>query len=109
MHGVDAMIVNFSHVRGILIPPMSERQQEAIEQQYLMMSKCHDRAMAVKEQILEETGIDSGQYGEAINKLAEEKPAYRKAATEAKQRLQHLVAQTEAVLEGQKVLREFEG
>ena len=72
------------------------------------MAKLHDRAMAIKEKLLEESGIEPGQFGEAINELANEKPAYRRAMAEAKERLDHLVSQVEAVIEGrQQTLRPF--
>jgi len=56
--------------------------------------------MAIKERLLAETGADPGQYGETINALADEKPAYRRAMTEAADRLRHLITQLEAVIEG---------
>ena len=65
------------------------------------MSKYHDRAMAIKERLLEEHKIEPGQYGEAINALADKNAAYRRAASEAEQRLKHLILELEAVLEGE--------
>jgi hypothetical protein len=107
-HGVDSQKINFGRVRALLIPVASSKVQEAVEHQYLEMSKRHDRAMAIKEELLEQSGVDPGQFGEAINELANEKPAYRRAMAEAKERLDHLVAQLEAVIEGrQQTLRPF--
>jgi hypothetical protein len=56
--------------------------------------------MTIKERLLAESGVDPGQYGETINSLANEKPAYRRAMEEATARLKHLVTQLEAVIEG---------
>ncbi len=108
IHGVDSLKINFGRIRSLLIPDAEDDVQKEVQRQYLEMSKLHDRAMAIKERLLEESGIDPGQFGEAINKLANEKPAYRRAMEEAKERLDHLVAQVEAVIEGQqKKLRPF--
>jgi hypothetical protein len=100
MHGVDSSGISFGRIRALLIPVFSESIQKGVESQYLEMSRFHDRAMAIKERLLEETRIDPGQYGEAINALAEEKPAYREAMREAKARLDHLLAELVAVIEG---------
>lgn len=100
MHGVDSSGISFGRIRALLIPDLSNEQQEEIERQYLAMSKSHERAMSIKERLLEETGVEPGQYGQTINSLANEKPAYRRAMEEAKERLDHLVAHLEAVIEG---------
>jgi len=100
MHGVDSTTISFDSIRGIRIPPLPEKQQKEIERQYLAMSRCHGRAMAIKERLLEDSGIEPGQYGEAINSLAEENAAYNRAAVEAKERLDHLIAELESVIEG---------
>ena len=51
-----------------------------------------------------------GQYGEAINKLAYKNATYKRAMAEAQERLKHLIAELEAVLEGdQKKIRPFPG
>ena len=57
--------------------------------------------MVVKERLLEQSGIDPGQYGEAINNLARQNTTCQRAMTEAENRLQHLIAELEAVLDGQ--------
>jgi hypothetical protein len=72
MHGVDAMTISFGAIRAIEIPELSDVVQEQIEHEYREMSKRHDRAMAIKERLLEESGIEPGQYGEGINKLADQ-------------------------------------
>ena len=100
IHGVDSQKINFGQVRSILIPEMRLEQQTEVERQYLQMASCHDRAMAIKERLLEESGIEPGQYGQAINAEAEKRPGYRKAMAEAKQRLDDLLAQLVAVIEG---------
>ena len=108
VHGVDSSGISFGRIRELLIPNLTGPEQVEVERQYLDISKHHDRAMAIKERLLEESGIEPGQFGDAINKLASEKPAYRRAMAEAKQRLDHLVAQLEAVIDGQqKKLRPF--
>jgi len=99
IHGVDSQKINFSRVRSLLIPDTTTEVQEQIQQQYLDMSNCHERAMAIKERLLEESGVEPGQYGDTINALVNEKPAYRRAMEEAKQRLDHLIEQLEAVIE----------
>jgi hypothetical protein len=87
---------------------MPVANQSECEAQYLEMSQCHDRAMAIKERLLQESGIEPGQYGEAINELANERPAYRRGMSEARERLDHLVEQLEAVIEGsQRKLKPF--
>jgi hypothetical protein len=66
--------------------------------------------MAIKERLLDESGIDPGQYGEAINDLANQTPAYRKAAAEAQERLKYVISQLEVLLEGeQKKIKSFPG
>lgn len=110
MHGVDSSGISFSRIRAIQIAPLGEARQTEIERQYLAVSNCHNRAMALKERLLEEGEIAPGQYGEAINALADKNGAYRRARNEAKQRLDHLIAQLEALLEGeQKKLNPFGG
>jgi len=110
MHGVDAMTISFGSIRELLIPVLAESIQYEVERQYLAMSKQHDRAMTIKERLLDETRIEPGQYGEAINELANQNAAYKRAMTEAAQRLKHLIAELEAVLEGdQKKIRSFSG
>jgi hypothetical protein len=101
MHGVDSSGISFGRIRAIRIPPLRAAQQLEVERQYLAMSRCHDRAMIVKERLLEESGIDPGQYGEAINDLADQHAAYQRAMPEAQNRLQHLIAELEAVLDGE--------
>jgi hypothetical protein len=100
VHGVDSQKINFGRIRGILIPQLASAIQKECEKQYLAMSRYHDRAMTIKEQVLVESDIEPGRYGEEINALAEEKPAYNRAMREAKERLEHLIAQLEAVIEG---------
>ena len=74
------------------------------------MARQHDRAMAIKERLLDESGISPGQYGEAINKLADQNASYKRAMAEAQERLKHLIAELEAVLEAeQKKIRPFPG
>jgi hypothetical protein len=100
IHGVDSQKINFGQIRSLLIPDLASKEQAAVEELYLEMAGFHDRAMAIKERLLNETGIDPGQYGQAINALAEDKPAYRQAMREAKARLDHLLAELVAVIEG---------
>jgi hypothetical protein len=108
IHGVDSQKINFSRIRALLIPVLSKSIQQEVETQYLSMSKYHDRAMAIKERLLEETGVEPGQFGETINALAEERPAYRRAMKEAAVRLTHLIEQLEAVIDGrQRKLKSF--
>ena len=108
IHGVDSQKINFGRIRSLLIPDGTEVNQRETQRQYLEMSRWHQRAMRIKERLLEETGVESGQYGEAINSLANEKPAYRRAMEDAKERLHHLIAQLEAVIEGrQRKLKPF--
>ena len=64
--------------------------------------------MSIKERLLDESGIDPGQYGEVINNLANKNSAYKRAMAEAQDRLKHLISQLEAVLEGeQKKIKPF--
>ena len=110
MHGVDAMTISFGQIKKIEIPELPVTLQFDVRRQYLAMAKQHDRAMAIKERLLDESGISSGQYGEAINKLADRNASYKRAITEAQERLKHLIAELEAVLEGeQKKIRPFPG
>ncbi len=110
MHGVDAMTISFIRIRAIRIPPMSASLQNEIERQYREMSKFHDRAMEIKERLLDQSGIEPGQYGEAINVLANQNASYKRAMTGARERLKHLVCELEAVLEGErKRIRPFAG
>ena len=101
-HGVDSTGISFGRIRDILIPDLADRLQLAIEEQYLQMAKCHMEAMAIKERRLEETGVDPGRYGETINELANEKPAYRRAIKQAEDRLHHLITQLEAIIDGKR-------
>jgi hypothetical protein len=108
IHGVDSQKINFGRIRSLLIPDVSESVQCDVETQYVEMSKHHDRAMAIKERLLDETGVEPGQFGETINSIANEKPTYRRAMKEATDRLAHLIGQLEAVIEGaQKKLKPF--
>jgi len=110
MHGVDAMTISFGRIRAIEIPKLPVAIQFQVEREYREMSKQHDRAMAIKERLLDESGIEPGQYGEAINELANQNPAYKRAMAEAQDRLKHLLGELEAVLEGeQKKIRPFPG
>jgi hypothetical protein len=99
-HGVDSAGISFGRIRDILLPGLSSERQSAIEDQYMHMAHCHQRAMCIKERLLEARAIDPGQNGETINALASEKPAYRRAVNEATDRLDHLVTQLEAVIDG---------
>lgn len=99
-HGVDSTGISFGRIRDLLIPELSDDRQRAIEGQYMQMAGYHDRAMHIKERLLAETRVDPGRYGETINALANEKPAYRRAMNEATDRLSHLIAQLEAVVDG---------
>ncbi len=101
MHGVDAMTISFTRIRALQIPQLATSLQTEVEGQYRQMSRWHDRAMAIKERILDEGGIKPGQFGQAINELANQNAAYKRALAEAQQRLKHLVAELEAVLEGE--------
>jgi hypothetical protein len=108
MLGVDSSGISFGRIRDICIPDLPKVIQDDVERQYLEMATCHDRAMAVKDRLLEEEGIGPGQYGEKINKLAEESSTYRRNRDEAKARLQHLLTELVAVIEGrQKKLKAF--
>jgi hypothetical protein len=108
MHGVDAMTISFGQIKKIEIPELPVNLQFDVRRQYLAMAKQHDRAMAIKERLLDESGIASGQYGEAINKLADQNVTYKRAMAEAQDRLKHVIAELEAVLEGeQKKIRPF--
>jgi hypothetical protein len=110
MHGVDAMTISFIRIRAMMIPLITTIQQHEIERQYRDMSKFHDRAMAIKEQLLDESGIRPGQYGEAINDLADQNASYKRAMAEAQERLKHLISELEAVLEGErKKIRAYPG
>jgi hypothetical protein len=100
MHGVDSTGISFDSIRAILIPVLAEKQQKAIQRQYLAMSRCHGRAMAIKERMLEDAGIEPGQYGEAINALAGGNAAYNRAIAGANERLEHLVSELGLVIEG---------
>jgi hypothetical protein len=84
----------------LLIADLPRKTQEAVQAQYLAMSRHHDRAMAIKERLLVENDVEPGRYGEEINALADEKPAYRRAMREAKERLDHLIVELEAVIDG---------
>jgi hypothetical protein len=108
MHGVDAMTISFGRIRAIEIPVLQEPAQSDIERQYLLMSKQHDRAMAIKDRLLDESGIEPGQYGEGINALASQNATYRRSLDEAQKRLKHLIAEIEALLDGNlKKIRPF--
>jgi hypothetical protein len=101
-HGVDSTGISFGRIRDILIPEISDDCQRAIVDQYMQMARYHDRAMEIKERLLAETRVDPGRYGETINALANEKPAYRRAMNEATERLKHLIDELEAVIEGRR-------
>ena len=108
LHGVDSQKINFGHVRNLILPELPEGVQSEVERQYVQMSKCHDRAMAVKEKLLRHRGIEAGRYGEAINALVSKNATHNRAAREAKRRLDYLIAQLEAVIEGsQKKIKPF--
>ncbi|MBI5384744.1 MAG: hypothetical protein HZA90_08645 [Verrucomicrobia bacterium] len=110
MHGVDAMTISFGRVRNIQIPVLPVEVQFEIRRQYLEMSRRHDKAMAIKERLLDESGIAPGPYGEAINALADKNSIYKRAMAEAQERLKHLIAELEAVAEGkQKKISPFAG
>ena len=110
MHGVDAMTISFGQIRRIEIPELLSNSQLDVRRRYLAMAKQHDRAMAIKERLLDESGIKAGQYGEAINDLANENATYKQAMAEAQERLKHLIAELEAVLDGeQKTIRPYPG
>ncbi|HVC97318.1 MAG TPA: hypothetical protein VND64_26795 [Pirellulales bacterium] len=108
IHGVDSTSISFGRIRATLIPEAPGPLQQEVERQYTEMSENHERAMRIKERLLDETGADPGYNGEEINALAEEKPAYKRALREAKERLDHLMAELEAVIEGRRdTLRPF--
>jgi hypothetical protein len=110
VHGVDSQKINFGQIRSLLIPILPAIIQKEVQKHYLEMSKCHDKAMVIKEEILVSDGGDSGRYGETINNLANESPLYKQATAEAQERLKHLIAELEAVLDGkQKKMRPFPG
>lgn len=72
------------------------------------MAKQHDRALTIKDRLLDESGSDPGQYGEAINNLADKNPGYKRAMAEAQARLKHLISELEVVLDAeQKKIRPF--
>jgi hypothetical protein len=100
VHGVDSASISFGRIRALLIADLPRKTQEAVQAQYLAMSRHHDRAMAIKERLLVENDVEPGRYGEEINALADEKPAYRRAMREAKERLDHLIVELEAVIDG---------
>jgi hypothetical protein len=102
MHGVDAMTISFGRIRAIQVPPVTVGQQNEIERQYREMSRFHDRAMAIKERILDQSRIHPGRYGETINALATQNAAYSRAVAEAQDRLKHLIAELEAAFEGER-------
>ena len=108
VHGVDSQKINFGQVRSLLVPVVADSLQKEVEKQYLAMSKCHDKAMAIKEEILVSDSVDSGRYGETINNLANESAAHKRAVSEAQERLKHLISELEAVLDGeQKKIKPF--
>lgn len=110
VHGVDSQKINFGQVRSLLLPVLAGGVQKDVELHYLGMANCHDRAMSIKERLLDESRVDPGQYGEAINALADTNPSYRRAMAEAQARLRHLIAEVEAVVEGkQKKISPFAG
>lgn len=110
VHGVDSQKINFGHVRNLLLPVLAGGVQEEVEREYLKMSRCHDRAMAIKERILRARNIHPGRYGEAINELADQNTSYKRAMVEAQGRLKHLISELEAVLEGErKKIRPYPG
>jgi hypothetical protein len=110
IHGVDSLKINFGQVRSLLIPAIPDVVQKDVQKQYLDMAKYHYRAMAIKDDILVSDGVDSGRYGGTINSLANESPRYKRAMAEAQERLKHLIAELEAVLDGeQKKIRPFPG
>ena len=66
--------------------------------------------MAIKERLLDKSEAAPGQYGEAINGLANQNASYNRAMTEAQERLKHLISELEAVLEGERTkLRPYPG
>ena len=110
LHGVDAQIINFGHIRSLRLPVLSEKIQAEVARQYLEMSRCHDKAMAIKENLLTDQRLKAGRYGEAINKAASENAVHNRALKEAKERLDHLLGELEAVIEGrQKRMKDFPG
>jgi hypothetical protein len=100
MHGVDSTGISFDCIRAVRIPMLPEKAQRAIKREYLAMSRCHDHAMAIKERLLRQSGIEPGQYGEAIKSLANRDPRYRRTFAEAQERLAHLIDHVEAVIQG---------
>ena len=96
------MTISFPRIRALKIPVLPVALQDEVEHQYRDLAKFHDRAMAIKERLLDESGISPGQYGEAINALANENAAYRRNVTEAQARLAYLIAELEALLEGER-------
>jgi hypothetical protein len=100
MHGVDSTGISFECIRAILIPVLPEKVQKEVERQYLAMSHCHEQAMSIKERLLKKSGIEPGQFGEAINSLANEDAVYRQTFAEAEERLTHLNDHLEAVIAG---------
>jgi len=108
LHGVDSQKINFGHIRGLLLPVVSEKTQAEVERQCLKMSQCHDKAMAIKEELLANQRIKAGRYGGAINDAVGENAVHNRAVQEAKERLDHLIGELEAVMEGrQKKLKVF--
>ena len=102
VHGVDSQKINFGHVRRLLLPAIPASVQEEIRKQYHQMSLCHDRSMAIKEELLMTSGINPGQFGSAINDLAEDDASYKRFLLEAQKRLAHLVNQLEKMIGGEK-------
>ena len=64
VHGVDSQKINFGQVRSLLIPALPDNEQKEVEKQFLAMSKCHNKAMAIKEEIRVSNGVESGRFGE---------------------------------------------
>jgi hypothetical protein len=108
VHGVDSQKINFGQVRSILIPPLPENVQKEVEKRYLELAKRHEKAMEIKNEILVSDSVEPGRYGETINSLANESGRYKRAMAEAQERLKHLIAELEAVLDGkQKMIRPY--
>lgn len=92
--GVSGIVyIRFDDIRSIQIPLLPERLQQRIKREYKRMSRWHDRAMEIKEELIK-SGLS--------NKEAEKDPEYIRRIQKAEDLLTDLIRRTEEVIEGKR-------
>lgn len=94
-YGVSSTELSFAQVKDIQIPPLTDKLQQQVREQYIEMAEAHDRAMARKEKL-----AAGGLSGDELEAAATGDAAYRKHFDDARRRHDHLLEALETVVRG---------